>query len=295
MTSTSETIAVLGSLALGLALALATTPAHAAPCCGGGSAAPAMISGDDQAQLTLGSSFGNAIGETHGQDTPIFFGDDYSERRQVTKLDAAILVSDRWQLGASVPFVQQQVTKGSRSDSTSRPGDVRVDLAFEAFPELGYSEWKPRGFIFLQATVPSGRSRWESMSTVTAADVTGGGLWTVSAGSLLVKKWSLWDAYLLPELHEAFGREFEKPADPALGVAGGLERTSVGSGFGGSLAMGLGVSPAAGPVRLGLSVQPVYEASKEMEGTLGNSMQPYRLSWDTSLELSWLAASDSLQ
>src|SRR5688572_10532929 len=79
--------------------------AQAAPCCAGSSATPTLISGDDFAQLSLGASVGFTIGDETGEGIPVFRSSRESEITQIYRLEGAILLSDRWQAGASLPII----------------------------------------------------------------------------------------------------------------------------------------------------------------------------------------------
>lgn len=270
--------ALLGfSLLAGLLLPAA---GHAAPCCAGGSALPALISGDQAAQF--GASFAQSavIGNAPAVGIPVFRASENVERTETLSLDAAALVSDRWQAGLSVPLVRRLIRTNSLHANATGFGDIRASLGYEAWPEYTYSEWKPRGFVFAQFILPTGGSL--DTATLSGADgavnARGQGVYSIALGTLLVKRWSSWDTFFAPEIHYNFPRSFEDEK-----VAG---RT------GGSLSWGLGWSPSGGAIRIGLRIQPAYQQGKTTSQDGRIQTASYQLSWNTALDLTYLYGAD---
>lgn len=256
------------------------TPALAAPCCGGNSAAPAIIAGDDQAQMTASLTRGSVIGDAPGEGLPVFRADDDSETSWTYRVDGAVLLSDRFQAGASLPVASRAIRKGESSASSTRIGDVRLNLAYEALPEWSYSAWKPRGFAFAQLTLPTGTSIHDSRERF-AVDATGRGFYSVAAGALLQKRWSSWDAYVIPEAHYSFERSFGER---------GFGSSEIAPGWGGSVAVGAGIAPVSDQLRFGIRVQPVFNQAMSIRNETGGSRSTGQRSVDASLELTYLAA-----
>ena len=160
----------------------------AAPCCARNSATPILMVGDDQAQLSFGSSFANVVAE-HDETIednihPVYLSPGEINTVNTYRLEGAFLLSDRFQLGGSFSLAQHRVAEPDALDGANGPssvdetnwgvGDTRVSLAYEAFPAWTYSAWKPQGFVFLVLTLPTGRSKYEFQSA-TLSDVTGNG------------------------------------------------------------------------------------------------------------------------
>lgn len=247
----------------------------AAPCCSANAAAPSLISGDDKAQVTLGSSFGKVIGDTTGDGTSIFRAENDNESSQSFRLDAATLLSDRWQIGASIPLIRRGIVRPGIDATSTRLGDVRLNAAYEVLPEWSYSSW-PKGYVFTQLILPTGRSIYDAQSGG-AVDATGQGFVTSALGALFLKRFGNWDSFFLPEIHYSFGRTFTTS-----------ESINVGGSFGGSVALGIGVSPMSGNLRVGMRIQPTYGGSKKVASSSGESLTAYQLAWDTALELAYL-------
>lgn len=250
---------------------------HAAPCCSSRTAAPAIISGDDQARLALSTSQATVIGDAPDEGIAVFRSGNVSEVTQLLRLDGSMILTDRFQLGLGVPLIRRQVRSATSKAEATRLGDLSLSSAYEALPEWTYSTWKPKGFVFAQLTLPTGRSLYESTAT-NAVDATGRGFFSVSSGGLFTKSWERWDAFLLPELHYSFTRTFES--------------VTVAPGFGASIAVGGGFSPESGSSRYGIRIQPAFDQGKQVRADGGESRSGAQKSWTVSLDWSYLLSAD---
>lgn len=264
---------------------LYSSVALAAPCCAGGGSLPAMITGDEATQLTLTTSAGTVIGDAPAEGIPVFRSSRVRESSQLLKIDAATVLPgelDRWQAGVSVPMTRHDFWRAdSGSNSPMALGDVQLGTAFAFLPEWSYSAWKPKGFVFAQLTLPTGRSIYESAAT-DAVDAGGKGFTTASAGMILVKRWSTWDASLTAQVSRSFGRDFA--------AISGSEPLSVAPFWGASASASVGWS--RGAFRAGLRLQPVYTQALTTSTPSSLSVSSYKLSWDTGLDATWLVNDD---
>jgi len=261
--------------ALLLSGALTAKSVFAAACCAGSGAAPSIISGDDVAQISLSGARGTIIGDAPAQGIPVFRNGTYSSTTNTYLLSGALLVSDLWQVGTSIPVITND--SGTQGQSTGL-GDIRINGTYEILPEWTYSYWKPKGFLFMQFTSPTGHSIADS-DTPAAVDSLGKGIFATGIGGFFVKRWSTWDVYTITEIHYGFSRTFQ--------LSTGNSRT-LGSGLGGSCSIGVGVSPGAGNFRIGLRIQPLYESPRINSDSGVPSQISYQLSWNTALEASYL-------
>lgn len=274
---------IFKTLTIFFLLFLLSMKIFAAACCAGGSAAPALISGDDKAQITAGAFQSTVIGDAPDSGEAVFRNGDSSDVIQTYKIDGAFIFADRFQSGVSVPLLTHTIQSGSTNASSTDLGDIHLDVAYEFLPEWSYSPWKPKGYVYLQGTIPTGRSTYDAEEEGDV-DALGKGFYALALGSLLVKRWTLWDVFTLPEIHYSFTRTFDQTTGEVLKVS---------PGFGGSLSLGAGVSPGGGATRIGLRVQPVYEQQKTITSSVtGTSTSGVQLTWDTSLEVSYLVDTD---
>ncbi len=222
-----------------------TEATWAAPCCARNAATPALIVGDDQTQVNLGFSLAHVVADATEDGALVFNSPNYSDISQVHRFDFSTMVSDRLQFGSSFNLVRHTVRDSELSETQLGVGDTRLNVGYELLPVWNYSKWKPQIFIFSTFTFPTGRSKYEFERPL-LSDVTGNGFYSVSMGGLILKRWGIWDIFLLPEIHFAFPRTFETEQ-------GNLK---VYPRLGGSFGVGAGWSPGNGPVRLGLRIQP---------------------------------------
>ena len=230
------------------------TQSRGAACCARNSSTPSLIIGDDWSQFNFGYAYSSAIALAGESGQASYFPAEVQEGIQTYRLDAATLLSDRFQVGASLFLVNHRLTHSYISDSSTGIGDVRLSAGYEALPDWSYSIWKPQIYLFSSATIPTGRSLEQSQKS-SYTDVTGNGFFSLSLGSLFIKRWVVWDAFLLSELHYSLPRTFENDAVE-------FKKFRVEPGWGGSLGVGLGMSPGGGALRLGLRVMPRYEQGK---------------------------------
>lgn len=231
------------------AMLFSSTASWAASCCGGGFAFPALILGDDKAQVTSSISYGQITDDVLTNQK--WVRRDDSNRSSTFKMEAAVLVSDTLQTGISIPIVSRKI---SNEESTGL-GDISLSLGHETFPELSYSRWKPKGVTFLQLTLPTSPSIYDASNTL-AVDSRGRGFFTLGGGLALIKVFGTWDANSSLELHKSFARNFNSSS------AGG--EISATPGWGHSWTVGAGYNK--GDWRLGTSFTGMYEDAIEISG-----------------------------
>lgn len=249
----------LTKLFISLILFFASLKVSAAACCGGGFATPALITGDDKAQLT--TTYSNSRIDTDVYSNGIWqkrSGDDIS---QVYKIEGAHIFKDLYQFGFSLP-VQTRERSGNLGGTSTGLGDVALQAGYEFLPDWDYSAWRPKGVGFLTLTLPTGKSVYESEDAL-GLDSRGRGFLALGIGSTFVKTFSKWDANSTLEIH----RSFEKTVHNSQ-VDG-----KVKPGTGGSLAVGSGYSIK--DLRLGASVAWNYEDAIQVENSSGASAQRF--------------------
>ena len=211
--------------------------AFGAACCGGGLAAPALILGDDNAQLTASYAY-SQVGADVGTDA-LWRKREARELSETVKLEGAHIFADQWQAGFSVPILRRSL--GSRS--ATGLGDLSANLGYEYLPDWDYNPWRPRALGYLQLTAPTGKSANEADAT-SQLDSRGRGFWAVGLGTVLTKAWGRWDLFGNFDVHRSFPRRF----DNSLRLV---------PGFGGNLGFGGGVNFAA--LRFGAGLNWSYE------------------------------------
>lgn len=257
---------------LGLFVLVSTPAALGAACCGGSVAAPAMISGDEKAQasVSIGESQIHADVTTSG-----FFRERQSlETQRTYQLDVAHIFHDRWQAGGRIKLLDRN-REGSSSQGL---GDSDFNLGYEYLPDWDYNPIRPKGLGFLQLTLPSGRSIYESQNDF-QLDSRGRGFWALGLGTLLSKTWERWDTSILLSIHRSLSKSISTSSGPA----------ELHPGWGGSLATDAGFSWRS--FRLGAGANWSYEDGVKQTGSSSSKSSPQRVA-TAVLSLSF-APSDS--
>jgi hypothetical protein len=262
-------------LAFIVLLVLGTSDAQGAACCGGGFAFPALILGDDTHQITTSYSYGKISDDVLETGKWLKRSDD--NLSQTLKIDGAMLIAEHWQVGASIPVTERQQS-GERSTGL---GDISLNLGHETFPELSYSEWKPKGVSFLQLTLPTSPSIYD-FSNQQAVDSRGRGFYSLGAGFALIKSWVKFDANLQTEVHHSFARDFKNAQGHNLTVT---------PGWGGSVTAGAGWNK--GDYRLGSSVGVVTEETIRAESSAGSSLGSAQRYYPFSVQGSYMINMES--
>jgi len=260
-----------------LAAVLSPNSGYGAPCCGGSSLLPSLVTGDDSAILSVTTSLDGVRNDVLPDGTSYVRGDDNIERTQTLKLSGAYRWADRWQSGVDIPLMRRYVSVAGQDATDTGLGDIGLNLGYEILPELSYSAWKPRGFLFARWLVPTGRSIYESSDPL-GTDNFGKGFHALSLGTVLVKTWRSFDFLLEGEGHWTLARTF-------VDATGNTTRFH--SGWGASGLAAVGYSPGKGAMRIGTSLSPVYDAARTLENAsqLGNTDS--QLAWTLSFQASY--------
>lgn len=220
----------------------------AAACCGGGSAVPSLITGDDKFQFTSAITRSKVLVESIDGEG-VWHQTQGSVYTQQYKFDLAYMSDELWQAGVSVPVI----TKSRSGAESTGLADVSLNVGYEILPEYEYSSFKPKGLGYLQVTLPTGVNINED-NTSDLVSNRGRGLWAISAGLLLTKNKGAWDAYTNLEIHRSMPKSFTQ---------NGMTRT-LNPGMGYSASAGLGFNTAK--LRFGPSLLWYYEDATLVSG-----------------------------
>ncbi len=247
---------------------------NAAPCCGGTANVPSLITGDDRAQISTTFSSSYTVAESLVDGGVRYRHNSDNESTQTLRLDAATLLSDRFQLGTTLPILRRSRSRSGNQAESTGIGDIALNLGYELLPEWSYSSWRPKGILFLTTTLPTGGSIYES-SALYRVDSRGRGFYALSLGSLFLKNWGDWDLSLLGELHRAFSRTIQNDSG-SLGLH---------PGWGASGSLSAGWNPGA--FRVGVALSPSFEEPVATDGIVVGSGEKSSL-WTVALQLSYL-------
>jgi hypothetical protein len=271
----------LAAALLPLLVLLLSPGARAAPCCGGGSAIPSLIAGDDRAQFQASVSHGSVIGDTNPGGVSVFRTSGDSEQTDIFRMDGAYRVLDRLQLAAGLPLMRRYRNVNASEAKASGLGDAQLSATYEILPEWSYSAWQPHGFLFVQTTLPTSPSTYDAVAPY-QLDARGRGFLSFGVGGVLLKTISDWDFALSLETHRSLPRSVTAADGGALALT---------PGFGASVLGGAGYSPGGGALRLGLGLSPVWEQGIDAQGEM-SSMSAAQLVWSLSASLSYALSSE---
>ncbi len=252
---------------------LLLSKAFAAPCCSGASQIPFLITTDDQAMLSTSFIQGSVLADAfHGLVRKRT--SKQQESLQTVLLQGAIKTTDRSQVALQLPLTSRQRSLDSKAYSAQGLGDLRFIGAYEILPEWAYSVWKPKGFSFIQLTMPTAPSIYDAKKTM-RIDARGKGFWGFSLGTAFLKTVASFDFVFLMELHSALPRMYKtRRLEPGLGYSG---------------LIGAGYSPRFLPrLRLGIAAAPSSDGGVRLDSV---TMLPKKV-WTLTVAAAYALPSD---
>jgi len=253
----------------------------AAPCCGTTANNPSLITGDDRFQITSTLSAGQVLAEVSVDGKIKYRPSSDSEQSQSLRLDLASLISDRIQMGLTLPLIRRTRSRSANSVDAMGLGDISLSLSYEALPEWSYSLWRPKLFLFVTGTVPTGGSIYDA-EKLYSIDSRGRGFYGASIGALLLKAWGNVDVSFLVEGHQLFSKE----------KATNLGSLRFSPDLGNSQTLASGWSPGGGNFRLGLALSRSDEGAVKSSGVFEGRGEPTQL-WTASTQLGYLVNSET--
>ncbi|PIU01305.1 MAG: hypothetical protein COT74_02045 [Bdellovibrionales bacterium CG10_big_fil_rev_8_21_14_0_10_45_34] len=219
---------------------------YGAACCGSAFAAPNLIAGDEKARFSSTMSQTN-IAIDNVDSRGVWRTQDDHQQINTLQLSGAHIFADRWQAGVSVPVISRSYL----GETYSGVGDTALNVGYEYLVDWDYNPYRPKGLAYLQVTLPTGKSRFES--DIGGVDSRGNGFWAIGIGSLLTKTLGAWDAFVLIDLHRSFDKNIQNDSFQ------GTLKPGYGANWGG----GFGYSVK--DLRLGTSLTWFYEDPVQLE------------------------------
>ena len=205
------------------AILLPSPDAHAASCCGGGSAtslilpkfSPAMI--DISLDIEDYDGFWNKDGD-HIKDPP-----EADLKQYRLNMGYAHRLASHWQASITLPYVWNDNQYSGLTSKTNGLGDSTFNLWYEAFNAVTcieriteLADLKPATYFGIALTLPTGISPYDDVKS--NFDITGRGFYRLDATMLLEKTIYPWSASLLLSygkyLERSINREYGKYVEP---------------------------------------------------------------------------------
>lgn len=264
-----------------LSMIASTEKALASACCAGATQMPTIMTTDSKGQVSVGVRNQWTVGDVGIDGQAVRRADKDRDEIWGLGLTGVYAFSDRYQMAAQIPFSSRRVDFESETQSRLKlgGGDLSVMGSFEFLPELTYTPWVPRGFIFAKFITPTGTSIYDSDQALLSA-LGGQGFYAAASGAAFFKVKGHWDfsshvegKYLWPRQFASGGVRTQITPDPQFGG-------SVGAGF----------SPPGSMWRGGVNMGFIFTGEMKFEGSLPNSKQ--RRVWDINFSLSRLLPED---
>ncbi len=244
-----------------------------AACCGGSSALPSLITGDNGAQFSVAQSLGKVVGRTYAKDQSVFYADSKKYQTLTTSFKGAYLLSPLFQIGGGISLIHKDNSDKSVKESKTLLGDADLSITYEYLPEKFYSAWKPRGFIYFKQTFPTGKSNYETTTTL-LTDVSGKGQYSSALGLVFSKIFKSIDWQIFSEYRHLYKDEIGK--------------TSIAGSSADSQGFSIGYSPNNGAIRTSIGITRNHYSDKEI--TINNLRQNSNREeyWDFELGLAYM-------
>ncbi|MBT4793316.1 MAG: hypothetical protein HON90_17225 [Halobacteriovoraceae bacterium] len=247
----------INSLIIFIYFILLSPLSFGAACCGGGSSVANLIVGDYRTQLSFGYT-NMAITHTVNTDGEFIERDkNNQEVLETMTAMASYLAADYWQFGFSIPMHKNTHKTDYKTSNEMGVGDIKLQPAFEFMPELYYSKWKPRGFVFLQHNIINSRSVYNTKSEF-ATDAFSQGFNTTTLGLYFTKIIGNFDLTVSTEVHTSPARKFKSNGNEFW----------VTPRDGNSTQLTIGFSPQASNFHFGTNLKSSYDGAKKISGDI---------------------------
>lgn len=239
----------------------------AAACCGGGGSLPQMILGDSRYQVSTSLTTQNYVADVDTKGLAKYRSQDSSDQSTGLSLSAAYQWMWRLQSSLSFSYKERQVEgPHKKAQKDQNFGDTDFSTAYEVLPEITYSPWVPRVFLYAKVSAPTGKSVYETQAN---EQVTGSGFWYMGPGLVFYKLQGLWDYTLALEVQKGFSRQFA-----SLQIDPGIRSKAL-----------VAIGRSFDQWRLGFSLGPTWEEGKKMTTNAQSLKGESSYWWDGQLSL----------
>lgn len=161
--------------------------AFSSSCCGGGSSTSLIIVGDKKSEMTLGYVRKKDFGQTDIHGKSHYLKHSSKDNSHILNFQYAYQWSEYTQLATKFSVVSKDIKKSNFDEKSTGLGDLEFQYTFEYLPELSYSAFKPRGFLYAKLIIPTTKNMFNSKK-ILKSDVRGFGYYGMSVGQFYVKK-----------------------------------------------------------------------------------------------------------
>ncbi len=166
---------------------LTTINTYAGSCCGGGSSSTQIMTGDTSSVWRTNYSNQTILADINQSGGIEYRPQSEVEAIKVLNLSFSQKLSDYWQWGALIPYIEKTKMIQDNWKSDSGLGDIKFNSAYEIMPEYSRSNFISQGFLFFEITLPTAPSIYTTKRT-DSLDTRGTGHYLFSTGTVLKKR-----------------------------------------------------------------------------------------------------------
>lgn len=174
-------------IGLGLIAAIfAPSKAKAGSCCGGGSSSAQIMTGPTKGVFRTSYQNRSILADV-GEQNALARKADAIESIETMNFSASLRTGELWQIGFSAPIVRKTRSLNDSWESSQGLGDVKINAAYEFYPEYSRNQILNNAFVFLQATLPTAPSIF-TVNKDELLDSRGEGHYQYAIGTLALKR-----------------------------------------------------------------------------------------------------------
>lgn len=223
-------------------------------CCAGGANQTNIITGDFYSQVTMvyQNSLESYVADEVGNIQEI--SPDERRIKEVLNFTGIFTLGEYWQISGTIPFITHTYVFNDIKESEQGLGDPSIQISYEILPELSYSLWKPRGFIFLKRSFANTTSIYDTKKPL-GSDALGMGYNINTVGTAFYKRLGLWDLSYIVQAFKGESQQFY-----------GVQNFRVRPGFGSIQDFQVGYQVPSESLRLALNLTDYFEGAKKIVG-----------------------------
>lgn len=229
-----------------------------AACCAGGSSQTTIITGDFGSQLSV--NYQNGLESYQVDGAGLITGPNKGEKRvrEIINFTGSVVYEEYYQISLTLPHITNTYSFEDVKKSDAGVGDPVVQLTYEFLPELTYSPWKPRGFIFYKRSFARSTSIYDSEKDL-ASDAFGLGYDVNTLGFAFYKVKASWDFSYIGQVFKGAPRQFKRKQNfRVIPGNGTIQNLQIARQF-----------PSYN-LRLAMDMISYYEGVKRFEGDVDN-------------------------
>jgi hypothetical protein len=170
-----------------LFLYLLSKGALAGSCCGGGGGTAQIMLGESKSVFRSSYQNQTILAESDSYSQIIPKVSNELETIKTTSFSASYRLSHLWQSGLSIPVISKTKYISNEWTEVQGMGDIKINSAYEFWPEYSRNQFVTQSFIIFQLTIPTAPSLFTTKRK-DVLDTRGQGHYIYSIGNMSIKK-----------------------------------------------------------------------------------------------------------